>query len=44
VLSRFGFPRDFDEAVFFVPIFLALIGFAWIAYRVFAPEPAIGPR
>jgi hypothetical protein len=38
VVSRVGRPRDFDEAVFFVPIFLALIGFAWIAYRVFVPE------
>jgi hypothetical protein len=38
VVSRVGRPRDFDEAVFFVPIFLALIGFAWIAYRVLVPE------
>jgi ABC-type amino acid transport system permease subunit len=44
VLFRVGLPSDFYEAVLFVPIFLALIGFAWIAYRVFAPEPTIGPR
>jgi hypothetical protein len=36
VLSVFGLPHDIDEAVFFLPIFLALIGFAWIAYPVFA--------
>ena len=39
VLSRFGLPSGFDEAVFFVPVLLALIGFAWIAYPCFAPRP-----
>ena len=37
-LSRFGFPADVDQAVLFVPVLLALIGFAWIAYPVFARE------
>ena len=36
VLFRVGLPRDFDQAVFFVPILLALIGFGWIGFRVFA--------
>jgi hypothetical protein len=39
VLSVFGLPDEFDEAVFFLPILLALIGFAWIAYPVFARRP-----
>ena len=34
VLSRFGLPADLDEAVFFLPILVALIGFAWLAYPV----------
>lgn len=41
VLSIFSLPRDFDEAVFFLPILLALIGFAWIAYPVFAPRRGV---
>jgi hypothetical protein len=40
VLGVFGLPHDFDEAVFFLPLLLALIGFTWIAYRVFVPVPA----
>lgn len=39
VLSRFGLPSDLDEAIFFLPIFLALIGFAWLAYPGFRPQP-----
>jgi hypothetical protein len=39
VLSRMGLPNDFEEVVFFVPILLALIGFAWLAYPCFAPRP-----
>jgi hypothetical protein len=39
VLSRVGLPGNFDEAVFFLPVLLALIGFAWIAYPCFAPRP-----
>jgi hypothetical protein len=35
VLRVFGLPHDFEEAVFFLPLLLALIGFAWVAYRVF---------
>jgi hypothetical protein len=38
VLAIFGRPHDFDAAIFFLPILLALIGFAWIAYPVFAPR------
>ena len=38
VLSRVGLPSDSYEAVFFIPIALALIGFAWLAYPVFAPN------
>jgi hypothetical protein len=34
VLARVGLPPDFDAAVFFLPIVLALIGFAWIGCRV----------
>jgi hypothetical protein len=36
VLVKVGGPADFDQAVFFLPILLALIGFAWIAYKGFA--------
>ena len=39
VLSRLRLPRDFDEAVFVLPILLALIGFAWIASPVLLPKP-----
>lgn len=39
VLSRIGLPSDLDEAVFFLPILLALVGFAWLAYPCFAPGP-----
>ena len=44
VLSRLGLPSDFDQGVFFLPVLLALIGFAWIAYPIFAPrrsKPAV---
>jgi len=37
VLHVFGLPHDFDQAVFFLPLLLALIGFAWLAYGVFVP-------
>jgi hypothetical protein len=37
VLGVFGLPHDFNEAVFFLPLLLALIGFAWVGYRVFVP-------
>ena len=39
VLSRIGLPGDFDQVVFFFPILLALVGFAWLAYACFAPRP-----
>ena len=38
VLSRFGFPGNFDEAFFFLPVLLALIGLAWLAYPCFTPR------
>jgi hypothetical protein len=38
VLVVFGVPHDFDQAIFFVPLLLALIGFGWIALRVFAAQ------
>lgn len=37
VLNLFGLPHDFDAAVVFLPLLLALIGFAWVGYRVFVP-------
>lgn len=40
VLFRVGLPGGLDKAVFFLPVLLALIGFAWIAYQVFVPAPA----
>ena len=39
VLWRVGLPSGFDGGVFFLPVLLALIGFAWIAYPCFAPRP-----
>jgi len=35
VLVVFGVPHDFDQAIFFVPLLLALIGFGRIGFRVF---------
>jgi len=35
VLMVFGTPHDFDQAIFFLPLLLALIGFAWIGIPVF---------
>ena len=35
VLVVFGVPHDFDQAIFFLPLLLALIGFAWIGIPVF---------
>src|SRR5207244_1310651 len=31
VLFVFGLPHDFDEAIFFLPLLLALIGFGWVS-------------
>jgi hypothetical protein len=39
VLLRFGLPNVFDKALFFFPLLLALIGFAWIASPIFVPKP-----
>jgi hypothetical protein len=36
VLIRIGPPSDVFEGVLFLPVLLALTGFAWIAYRGFA--------
>jgi len=35
VISVFGLPHDFDQAVFLIPVLLALIGLAWIALPIF---------
>ena len=35
VISVFGLPHDFDQAVFFIPVLQALIGFAWVALPIF---------
>jgi hypothetical protein len=34
VLHVFGLPHDFEEALFFLPLILALMGFAWSAKLV----------
>jgi hypothetical protein len=39
-LSRFGFPSDPGQGIVFLPVVMALIGFAWIGYRLFVPEPS----
>jgi hypothetical protein len=44
VLHMFGLPHDFEETVFLLPLLLALIGFAWIGYRVFVPVARHSPR
>src|SRR5258708_6076953 len=31
VIAVFGLPHDFEQAIFFLPVLLALIGFAWSA-------------
>ena len=40
VLAVFGLPHDFNEAIFFLPVLLALTGFAWIESGVFASQRA----
>ena len=35
VLSMIGFPHHVEQGLFFLPILLAVIGLAWIAYPVF---------
>jgi hypothetical protein len=44
VLSRFGLPSHLDQSVFFLPIVLAQIGFAWLALPVFVRGPTLGRR
>ena len=39
-LSRFGFPSDPGQGIVFLPVVMALIGFAWIGYRLFVPGPS----
>jgi hypothetical protein len=41
VLVRIGGPSNLDQGLFFLPVLLALIGFAWIAYRGFLPKPLV---
>src|SRR4051812_3989434 len=38
-LSRFGFPSDPAKGIVFLPVVVALIGFAWIGYSLFVPGP-----
>src|SRR5437773_2540816 len=40
VIAVFGLPHDFSEAIFFLPVLLALIGFAWSGSSVFASQRA----
>jgi hypothetical protein len=30
VIAVFGLPHDLDQAIFFLPVLLALVGFGWI--------------
>ena len=39
VLSIFGLPHDLEQAMIFIPAFLALMGFGWIAYPCFTRRP-----
>jgi hypothetical protein len=43
VISVFGLPHDFDQAVFFIPVLLALIGFAWVALPILRSEEVDPP-
>src|SRR6059058_776528 len=38
-LARFGFPSDPAKGIVFLPVVVALIGFAWIGYSLFVPGP-----
>ncbi len=40
VLARFGFPRDSGQAMVFLPLGIALVGFAFIAYGSTKPGRA----
>ena len=42
VLSRFGLPNVFDKAIYFLPLILAEIGFAWLAVQIFMPNRGRG--
>jgi hypothetical protein len=35
VISVFGLPHNFDQALFFIPLLLALIGFTWVVLPIF---------
>jgi hypothetical protein len=39
VLVKIGGPTNFDQGFFFLPVLLAVSGFAWIAYRAFSARP-----
>ena len=38
-LSRFGFPSDPGKGIVFLPVVMALIGFAWMGYPLFVRGP-----
>lgn len=40
VLVHTGFPTDLGQGLIFLPVLLALTGFAWIAYNGLAPQNA----
>jgi len=42
VLSRLGVPHVLDETIFYLPVSLALIGFAWLACPCFRPRGSEG--
>jgi hypothetical protein len=44
VLHVFGLPHDFDEAVFFLPLLLALIGFAWVVPAIVSLQHVLNSR
>jgi hypothetical protein len=41
VLFRVGPPQDFDQALFLLPILVALIGFGWLAYPLCRGRKAV---
>ena len=43
VLVRVAVPTDLSQGVFFLPVLLALFGFAWIAYKGLARRGDVRP-
>jgi hypothetical protein len=43
VLVRVAVPTDLSQGVFFLPVVLALLGFAWIAYKGLARQGDVRP-